>query len=95
MEGRGGAAITNVRIRDGRRLNTSTSYLYPVMDQPNLTVLSGAHVQRVVIEGRTATAVEFRWQDEVRTIRAAKEIVLSAGALHLMNIRAVRQVLHA
>lgn len=81
MEGPGGAAISNVRIRHGRRLNTSASYLYPVMDQPNLTVLSGAYVQRVVIEGKTATAVEFRWQNEVRTIRASKEIVLSAGAL--------------
>src|SRR5262245_2751557 len=81
MEGPGGAAITNVRIRDGRRLNTSTSYLYPVMDQPNLTVLSGAQVQRILIEGKTSTAVEFRWRNEIRTIRASKEVVLSAGAL--------------
>jgi hypothetical protein len=29
QEGSGGAAITNVRIRDGRRLNIPSSYLYP------------------------------------------------------------------
>ena len=40
QEGSGGAAITNVRIRDGRRLNIPSSYLYPVMDQANLTVLT-------------------------------------------------------
>src|SRR5258707_7104389 len=31
QEGPGGAAVTNVRIRDGRRLNVPSSYLYPVM----------------------------------------------------------------
>jgi hypothetical protein len=41
QEGAGGAAISNVRIRDGRRLNIPASYLYPVMDRPNLTVLTG------------------------------------------------------
>src|ERR1700688_972002 len=44
LEGAGGGAITNVRIRDGRRLNVPASYLYPIMDQDNLTVLTGAHV---------------------------------------------------
>src|SRR3984893_14327553 len=50
QEGSGGAAITNVRIRDGRRLNIAASYLYPVMDQANLTVLTGAYVNRLTIE---------------------------------------------
>src|SRR5262245_38668270 len=86
MEGSGGAAITNVRIRNGRRLSTSASYLYPVMAQPNLTVLTGARVNRVIIEGDVATAVEFSWRNEIRTIRASTEIVLSAGALQTPKI---------
>ena len=86
MEGPGGAAITNVRIRDGRRLSTSASYLYPVMDQPNLTVLTGAYVHRVIFDGKTATAVQFSWQNEVHIVRAAREIVLSAGALQTPKI---------
>src|ERR1700720_60346 len=63
QEGSGGAAITNVRIRDGRRLNIPSSYLYPVMDQANLTVLTGAYVNRLTIEGNTVTGVEFEWQN--------------------------------
>jgi choline dehydrogenase len=81
QEGPGGAAITNVRIRDGRRLNTPASYLYPVMDQPNLTVLTGAHVNRLTLEGATITGVEFEWQGKVRAIRSSSEVVLSAGAI--------------
>src|SRR6202047_759088 len=81
QEGPGGAAITNVRIRDGRRLNVPSSYLYPVMDQPNLTLLTGAYVNRLTIEGNTVTGVEFEWQNEVRRIKASSEVVLSAGAI--------------
>ncbi len=81
QEGSGGAAITNVRIRDGRRLNIPSSYLYPVMDQANLTVLTGAYVNCLTIEGNTVTGVEFEWQNEVRRITASSEVVLSAGAI--------------
>src|SRR5258705_1696069 len=81
QEGPGGAAITNVRIRDGRRLNIPSSYLYPVMDQANLTILTGAYVNRLTIEGNTVTGVEFEWRNEVRRIKASSEVVLSAGAI--------------
>jgi choline dehydrogenase len=81
QEGPGGAAITNVRIRDGRRLNVPSSYLYPVMDQSNLTLLTGAHVNRLTLDGGTITGVEFEWQGRVRTIKSSNEVVLSAGAI--------------
>src|SRR6267142_349149 len=81
QEGSGGAAITNVRIRDGRRLNVPSSYLYPVMDQANLTLLTGAYVNRLTLEGGTITGVEFEWQGKIRAINASSEVVLSAGAI--------------
>jgi choline dehydrogenase len=81
QEGPGGAAITNVRIRDGRRLNVASSYLYPVMDQPNLTVLTGAHVNGLTLEGGTITGVEFEWLGKIRAIKSSSEVVLSAGAI--------------
>jgi choline dehydrogenase len=52
MEGEGGAALYNLLIRDGRRLSVFRAYTYPVMDRPNLTVLSRARVLRVVFEGK-------------------------------------------
>jgi choline dehydrogenase len=86
QEGSGGAAITNVRIRDGRRMNIASSYLYPVMDQANLTVLTRANVKRVTVEGNTVTGVEFEWQNELRRIKASTEVVLSAGAIQTPKI---------
>jgi choline dehydrogenase len=81
QEGPGGAAVTNVRIRDGRRLNVPSSYLYPVMDQSNLTLLTGAYVNRLTLEGGTITGVEFEWQGNIRAIKTSGEVVLSAGAI--------------
>lgn len=85
-EGDGGGALTSVRIRDGRRLNIPADYLYPVMDQPNLTVLTGAQVTRILISDGVATGVEFDWQGERRQIGASAEVILSAGALNTPKI---------
>jgi choline dehydrogenase len=86
QEGPGGAAITNVRIRDGRRLNIPANYLYPAMDQTNLIVLTGAYVNRLAVDGDTVTGVEFEWQGQVRTIKASSEVVLSTGAIQTPKI---------
>lgn len=86
QEGPGGGAISNVRIRDGRRLNIPSSYLYPVMDQPNLTVLTGAQVNRLTLEGRMVTGVEFEWHGASRFVRADGEVILSAGTFQTPKI---------
>nr|WP_253869629.1 GMC family oxidoreductase [Mycobacterium sp. 1164966.3] len=82
MEGRGGAAIIDVRARCGKRQSVFRSYTYPYMDRPNLTVLSEAYVRRVIIHRRRATAIEVTYRGEVRKFFANTEIVLSMGAIH-------------
>lgn len=85
-ESAGGGAISSVRLRHGRRLNIPADYLYPIMDQPNLTVLTGAAVTRVIIADGVATGVEFDWQGLRRQVGASAEVVLSAGALNTPRI---------
>ncbi|MEM5430443.1 GMC family oxidoreductase [Cupriavidus oxalaticus] len=82
MEGGGGAAIANLIVKDGRRRNMVTSYLYPVMDQPNLTVLTAATVRRVTILNGAAVGVEFDHGGKIHTVRASREVVLSMGAFN-------------
>ncbi|MFM0336126.1 GMC family oxidoreductase [Paraburkholderia fungorum] len=82
MEASGGAALANLIVKDGRRRNMPTSYLYPVMNQPNLTVLTAALVHRVKIAGAKATAVEFSWRGKTVCVNASREIVLSMGAFN-------------
>jgi len=85
-EGAGGCAIANTRIKDGRRRNIPSDYLYPILHQPNITILTGADVRRVIMEKTTATGVEFGWQDKLHTVEAAREIILSAGAINSPKI---------
>jgi choline dehydrogenase len=82
MEGDGGVAITNVCIRDGRRQSIFRAYVYPVMDRPNLTVLTGALVTRLTFAGKRASGVEFLREGRLHRIMAAREVVLSLGAIH-------------
>jgi len=86
MEGEGGAAITNLRIRDGRRLSVFRTYTYPFMDRPNLTVLTGALVTRVVFDGKRAVGVEFIRDGQSRRIAARCETVLSLGAINTPRV---------
>jgi choline dehydrogenase len=82
MEGDGGAALTNLRVRDGKRLSLFRTYVYPVMDRPNLTVLSPALILRVVFESKRAVGVEVCYGGEKRRIRASVETILSTGAIN-------------
>ena len=76
-----GVSRMQLNVRDGKRLNTWRAYLKPVADHPNLTLLTGAHVRRLVVENGRVTGVEFDHQGERKTLRAA-ETVLTAGALN-------------
>jgi choline dehydrogenase-like flavoprotein len=73
MEGEGGAAITNLRIRDGRRLSVFRTYTYPYMDRSNLAVLTGAEiVANTFSDPADMTAM-------IRAIELCREIGNSAG----------------
>jgi choline dehydrogenase len=82
MEGPGGASITDVRVRDGYRQSVFRSYVYPYMDRPNLTVLTGALVTRLTFEGKRVTGVEFSHDGQIHRVGAGSEVVLSLGAIH-------------
>jgi choline dehydrogenase-like flavoprotein len=86
MEGKGGAAIMDLRTRGTLRQSVFRSYTYPYMDRPNLTVLTNAFVRRVIIERHRAIGVEVRYRDKVRQFRARGEVVLSLGAIHTPKI---------
>ena len=86
MEGNGGAAITNVRIHEGRRLSLFRTYTYPYMDRQNLTVLTRALVERVALAGKRAVGVEFLRDGQSRRIAARREIVFCLGAVNTPKV---------
>lgn len=86
MEGEGGAALANVRIKDGMRRNIPSDYLWETLKQPNITLLTGATVHRIELDGTTVTGVTFEKDGEVMTVGANERVVLSAGAINTPKI---------
>src|ERR1700716_104714 len=86
MEGPGGVSITDVRTRDGYRQSVFRSYVYPHMDRPNLTVLTGALVIRLTFEGKRISGVEFSHDGQIHRVGAGSEVVLSLGAIHTPKV---------
>jgi choline dehydrogenase len=75
-----GFGFYQVTQRDGKRCSSSVAYLHPAMSRPNLTVETNLHVHRIAIDGTRAVGVVGRRLDEEVTIRAEREVILSAGA---------------
>lgn len=86
MEGEGGAALANVRIKDGMRRNIPSDYLWETLKRPNITLLTGATVHRIELDGTTVTGVTFEKDGEVMTVGANERVVLSAGAINTPKI---------
>ena len=64
---------------NGNRASTYAAYLKPAMDRANLTVVTGASVRRVVVEGRRAIGVAYRREGETH-VAHGREIILSGGS---------------
>jgi choline dehydrogenase len=66
--------------RNGMRCSTAVAYLHPAMARPNLHVLSSALATRVLLEGDRATGVEVEQDNQLKQLRAEREVILAAGA---------------
>ncbi|XP_049941793.1 4-pyridoxate dehydrogenase-like [Schistocerca serialis cubense] len=74
--------------RNGTRCSTSRAYLVPARHRPNLHVSKRSLVTKVVIDGTTlrATGVELERQGRRSSVRARREVVLSAGAVNTAQL---------
>lgn len=93
-----GAWISQVAHRRGRRFSAYDAYLKPALARRNLEVVTGAQVTRVLFEDGRAAGVVVRRGDSEQTLRAARGVVLAAGAygtpqiLQLSGIGPARQL---
>ncbi len=83
QEGVGYFQLTN---RKGFRCSAAVAFLRPARKRPNLTIVTGALVERITFEGRRASGVRYRKDGTVKTVAARGEIVLAAGAINSPQI---------
>ncbi|WP_438303018.1 GMC family oxidoreductase N-terminal domain-containing protein [Streptomyces sp. HUAS TT11] len=76
-------------ILDGRRQSAADAYLRPVLDRPNLTVVTGALAERLVMDGGRATGVVYSagGQRHTAACEGEGEVVLAAGTVGTPQLR--------
>jgi len=75
-----GVGRFQVTQKGGFRHSTADAYLHPVGDRPNLEVRDSVYVERIVFDGNRAVGVELVSRGVRETVRADREVILSAGA---------------
>ncbi len=63
------------------RCSTAKGYLNPIKKRNNLKILVKAHVQKINFEGKKAVSVSFYQENKIFTVKARREIILSAGSI--------------
>lgn len=77
-----GVGLYEVTQKGGERCSVARAYLHPVLARANLTVLTGAHASRVMLDGRRAVGLVSAGRDGETVITARREVILSAGAIN-------------
>ena len=68
------------------RESSAVAFLHPVLSRSNLTVLTGAHANRVLFDGSRAVGMEWATGRDRSSARASREVILAAGALQSPQI---------
>ena len=73
-------------LRGHWRSDAASAFLAPVRSRRNLTVQTGVHVTRVLQEHGRAVGIEWTRGGALKSARADREVILSAGALQSPQI---------
>ncbi len=82
----------HMTVKNGVRSSASREYLDPIKHRSNLTIVTGALAQRVILDDKKATGVEYKLNGAVKTAQASKEVILSAGSIgspHLLQLSGI------
>jgi len=68
-------------IFKGRRWSTANAYLRPALNRKNLDLIR-CFARRIVIEDGRATGVEIERSGKIETVKARREVILSASSIN-------------
>ena len=76
-----GSGYFEVTQSRGRRWSAADAFLKPIMNRPNLRVITHAETEVLTLEGKRVTGVNFTVTGEPCTASATREVVMAAGAI--------------
>ncbi|MDB5428943.1 MAG: putative dependent oxidoreductase [Caulobacter sp.] len=87
-----GGGYFEVNQKAGLRWSAARGFLRPVMKRPNLTVITGAQAERLILEEGRATGVLFRRGGRLQRAEARAEVIVAAGSIgspHLLQVSGI------
>ncbi|MCP4806310.1 MAG: choline dehydrogenase [Proteobacteria bacterium] len=81
-----GGALFQLNQADGVRQSSSECFLQPALSRPNLRLEMRAELTELLFEGTRCVGVKYEQGGETHTLRAEKEVILCAGAVHTPKI---------
>tara|TARA_R110000772_G_scaffold111529_5_gene215398 strand:- start:4328 stop:5998 length:1671 start_codon:yes stop_codon:yes gene_type:complete len=82
----------HMTVKDGVRSSASREYLDPVKSRKNLTIVTGALAEKVLLEGKQAVGLVYSVNGKKQSAKASKEVILSAGSIgspHLLQLSGI------
>lgn len=76
-----GVGWHHVNIKDGKRQSTAVAYLNPALIRSNLNLSTNSQATRLLFEGKRCVGVEYKQDDELKTVYANYEVIVCAGAI--------------
>jgi choline dehydrogenase len=77
-----GVALYQVTQKNGARCGAADGFLHPARERENLTVITGAHATRVLMEGKRAVGVAFLRDGAMEEAHADGEVILAGGTVN-------------
>ncbi|MBM1634704.1 GMC family oxidoreductase N-terminal domain-containing protein [Sulfitobacter mediterraneus] len=81
-----GSGFFEVNQKAGVRWSTATGFLRPAMKRPNLRVLTHAHTETLILEGKTVKGVRYNRRGQSYEAHCTAEVLLAAGAINSPKI---------
>jgi choline dehydrogenase-like flavoprotein len=77
-----GVGYYQVTQKNGQRHSAAAAFLTPNLSRQNLTVITDALVQKIIIENKVAIGIKVKIKEKIQQLFANKDIILSAGAFN-------------
>jgi choline dehydrogenase len=77
-----GVGLYQINTRNGFRMSAARAYLWPARRRANLRIMTKALATRILLEGKRAVGVAYRWNGQSVVAGAGREVILAAGAIN-------------
>jgi len=77
-----GVGVVHSTIKNGKRASGAVAFLKPVVNRSNLTVMTFAKVEKLILKNKKAVGIQYKRKNKTIRVFGNKEIILSAGAYH-------------